>query len=110
MKVAAAGLCTCGVVLAVAPSAGAAPTTYLPAHQVKYVPWYPGDSEPPHPDGPEQTLDGPTVEYAGTVPVSHRIDTSSTFALNSGGAIEIDHLSGPVTPKHLRAPRRGGTG
>ena len=82
---------------------------YLPAHLVRYVPWS-SDSEPPHPAEPEQTFDGPMVNYVGTIPASARINTTSTFTLSSGGAIEIDHLSGPVIPKYLRAPRRGGTG
>lgn len=98
VKVTAAGLCTCGAVLSAAPSAGAAPTTVVPAHHLGYVPWYPSDSEPFHPAEPDPTLDGSAVQYAGTIPVSARINTVSTFALESGGAIEIDHLTGPVIP------------
>lgn len=73
-------------------------------HQLGYVPWSPGDSEPFHPAEPDPTLDGPAALYAGTVPTSAWINTSSIYPLTSGGAIEIDHLTGPVNPKYLRAP------
>ena len=53
VKVTAAGLCTCGAVLSAAPSAGAAPTTVVPAHHLGYVPWYPSGSEPFHPAEPD---------------------------------------------------------
>jgi hypothetical protein len=106
VKLTVAGLCACGAVIAAAPSAGAAPT-FVPAHHLGYASWYPSDSEPFHPAEPEQTLDGLATGYLGTLPVSPRINTVGTFALDSGGAIEIDHLSGPVNPKYLRAPRPG---
>ena len=61
MKVTAAGLCTCGAILSAAPSAGAAPTTVVPAHHLGYVPWYPSDSEPFHPAEPDPTLTAVTV-------------------------------------------------
>ena len=77
---------------------GRGPTTVVPAHHLGYVPWYRSDSEPFHPAEPDPTLDGPAVQYAGTIPVSARINTVSTFAPESGGAIEIDHLTGPVIP------------
>jgi hypothetical protein len=98
VKVTAAGLCACGAVLSAAQSAGAAPTTVVPAHHLGYVPWYPNDSEPFHPAEPNPTLDGPAVSYAGTIPVSARINISSIHPLTSGGAVEIDHLTGPVIP------------
>jgi len=107
VKVTAAGLCACGAILTAAPSAGAAPTTVVPAHHLGYVPWYPSDSEPFHPAEPDPTLDGSAAGYMGTVPVSARINTVSTFTLDNGGAIGIDHLTGPVNPKYLRAPRPG---
>ena len=43
--------------------------------------------------------------YAGTIPASARINAKSIYPL-TGGAIEIDHLTGPVNPKYLRAPRK----
>jgi hypothetical protein len=98
VKVTAAGLCTCGAILSAAPSASAAPTTVVPAHHLGYAPWYPSDSEPFHPAEPDLTPDGPAVQYAGTIPASARINTVSTFVLDNGGAIEIDHLAGPVIP------------
>jgi hypothetical protein len=109
VKVTAAGLCACGAILTASPSAGAAPTTVAPAHHLGYVPWYPSDSESFHPAEPDPTLDGSATEYIGTVPVSARINTVSIFALDYGGAIEIDHLTGPVNLKYIRAPRPGRT-
>ena len=67
------------------------------------------DSEPFHPAEPDPTLDGPTVDYGGTVSVSSWIDARSRYPLLSGGAIEIDHLTGPVNPKYPRVPRKDGT-
>jgi len=104
VKVTAAGLCACGAILSAAPVAGAADASAVPAHLLAWSPWSPGDPGPFHPAEPDPTLDGPAAMYAGTIPTSARINAKSIYPLSGGGAIEIDHLTGPVNPKYLRAP------
>ena len=59
-----------------------------PARQV-FLPAGRGDSEPPHSDGPDQTLDGLAADYSGTAPTFRVADfwpQLSAFP-DSGGAV-----------------------
>lgn len=59
-----------------------------PARQM-FLPAGRGDSEPPHSDGPDQTLDGLTADYSGTAPtfkVADFLPQPSAFPDN-GGAV-----------------------
>ena len=57
-----------------------------------------GDSEPPHFDGPEQTMDGTAWSYSGTAPtfgVANFLPQLSTSP-DSGGALPTFRLARPL--------------
>ena len=90
----------CGAIIAAPPAAGAAqvvvPVSHIMLHRL------PGhDSEPEHPEGPDQTFDGPAALYSATAATSHltiSLPAARKLTPADGGAVST---STAVSPRRL---------
>lgn len=101
----------CGAIIAAPPAADAvqvaAPVSHVMLHRLPSH-----DSEPEHPEGPDQTFDGPAALYSVTAATSH-LTTISLPAVRKlklmpidGGAVPTSTVVGPwwVTPQMTSPP------
>jgi hypothetical protein len=87
----------CGAIIMAPPAAGAAQVV-VPGNHVMLHSLPSHDSEPEHPEGPDQTFDGPAAPYSATVTTSHltiSLRTARKLTPTDGGAASTSTVVGP---------------
>jgi hypothetical protein len=95
--VALASCVGCGAIIMAPPAAGAAQVV-VPGNHVMLHSLPSHDSEPEHPEGPDQTFDGPAALYSATATTSHltiSLRTARTMTPTDGGAASTSTVVGP---------------